>query len=117
MALKEIELEDLVDALDEIESEYADFFRPMLGYEAIIKLYDGIDDDIEPMINEIEDEVGFEFPPDLLSLYVCTNGGEFGDLTLYPLTNDKTVEKNNTRPKTRLNTLMIFKNLMFLDEL
>lgn len=91
MALQEIELMDLVDALDEVESEYSAFFRPMLGYEAILKLYLGITDDLEPLIVEIEDESGYEFPPDLVSFYICTNGGEFGDLELYPLTTDPSV--------------------------
>ena len=92
MALKEISLTSLVDMLDESESEYADFFRPMLGYEAILKLYDGIEDEIEPQLVEIEDETGYEFPPDLISFYMCSNGGVFGDLELFPLTNDKSVE-------------------------
>ena len=92
MALKEISLSSLVDMLDATESEYADFFRPMLGYEAVLKLYDGIEDDVEPQLVEIEDETGYEFPPDLISFYMCSNGGVFGDLQLYPLTNDKSVE-------------------------
>ena len=91
MALVEIELTDLVDALDETGSEYAAFFRPMLGYEAVLKLYLGITDDAEPLLVEIEDESSFEFPPDLVSFYMCTNGGEFGDLELYPLTTDASV--------------------------
>lgn len=94
MALKEISLSSLVDVLDQAESEYADFFRPMLGYEAVLTLYDGIDDNVEPQIKEIEDETGFEFPPDLISFYMCSNGGEFGDLELFPLTTDKTIENN-----------------------
>ena len=89
MAMQEIELMDLVDALDESKSDYADFFRPMLGYEAILKLYLGITDEVEPLLLEIEDETSYEFPPDLVSFYVCSNGGEFGDLVLYPITNDK----------------------------
>ena len=101
MAMQEIELMDLVDALDECESDYADFFRPMLGYEAILKLHLGITDNDEPLIVEIEDETSFEFPPDLVSFYICSNGGEFGDLELYPLTNDPTV----TNSIHRLNVL------------
>jgi hypothetical protein len=92
MALKEISLTGLVDMLDEMESEYADFFRPMLGYEAILTLYDGIADDVESQLVEIEDETGYEFPPDLVAFYMCSNGGVFGDLKLFPLTNDKSVE-------------------------
>jgi len=92
MALREIKLEDLVDALDELESEYADFFRPMLGYEAILKLYEGVDDNMEDLVVEIEDETGFEFPADLIGLYICTNGGSFGELDLFPLSADSSVE-------------------------
>lgn len=92
MALQEIELMDLVEALDEIQSDYSAFFRPMLGYEAILKLYLGITDDAEPLIVEIEDESSYEFPPDLVSFYICTNGGQFGDLELYPITSDPNVE-------------------------
>jgi hypothetical protein len=91
MALQEIELMDLVDALDEINSEYSAFFRPMLGYEAILKLYLGITDADETLLIEIEDETAYEFPPDLVSFYICTNGGIFGDLELYPLTTDTSV--------------------------
>lgn len=94
MALKEITLSSLVDLLDENKSEYADFFRPMLGYEAILRLHDAISDDIEPLLVEIEDETGYEFPSDLIEFYMCTNGGEFGDLELFPITNDKSIENN-----------------------
>lgn len=92
MALKKISLSKLVDALDDTQSEFADFFRPMLGYEAVLTLYDGIDDNYVPLITEIEDELGFEFPSDLINFYMCTNGGTFGDLKLFPLTTDKSVE-------------------------
>lgn len=94
MALTEINLTSLVDVLDEAKSEYADFFRPMLGYDAILKLYEGIEDDVESLLVEIEDETGYEFPSDLIELYMCTNGGEFGDLELFPITTDKDVENN-----------------------
>lgn len=94
MALKEISLSSLVDVLDQAESDYADFFRPMLGYEAVLKLYDGIDDNVESQLLEVEDETGFEFPPDLIAFYMCSNGGEYGDLELFPITNDKSVENN-----------------------
>ena len=94
MALKKISLSGLVDLLDSTGSEFADFFRPMLGYEAVLKLYDGIDDSVEPLLVEIEDELGFEFPSDLINFYMCTNGGVFGDLQLFPLTTDKSAENN-----------------------
>ena len=94
MALEEIELADLVDALDETGNEYAAFFRPMLGYEAVLRLYLGITDNDESLLVEIEDETSFEFPPDLVAFYMCTNGGEFGDLELYPLTTDPSVENS-----------------------
>ena len=100
MARKEIKLSDLVDALDSIESEYADFFRPMLGYEAVLKLYEGIEDSDETLINELEDETSFEFPPDLIAFYMNTNGGVFGDLELYPL-----ADKNNENTIHKLNVL------------
>lgn len=100
MARKEIRLSDLVDALDSIESEYADFFRPMLGYEAVLKLYEGIEDSVEPLINELEDETSFECPPDLLAFYMNTNGGTFGDLELYAFS-----DKNNDYTIHRLNVL------------
>ena len=109
MALKEIRLEALVEALDEQESEYADFFRPMLGYEALITLHMGMDDSLEPLISEIEDETLYEFPGDLLAFYLCTNGGSFGDLDLFPVTNDPdekysihTLNVIDKEPKTAL---------------
>ena len=94
MAMQEIELTDLVEALEETKNDYADFFRPMLGYEAILKLYLGITDDVEPLLVEIEDETGYEFPPDIISFYLCSNGGEFGDLELYPITTDPQFPNN-----------------------
>ena len=100
MALKEIGLTQLVDALDAQESEYADFFRPMLGFEAVLKLYDGIGDEDETFVNEIEDETGFEFPPDLIGFYLNTNGGRFGDLDLFPL-----FDKNTENTIHKLNVL------------
>lgn len=120
MALKEIKLSNLVDILDEDESEFADFFRPMLGYEAVLKLYEGIDDEVEPLLGEIEDELGFEFPYDLVNFYMCTNGGIFGDVRLFPITKDPSVEENihrlnvvNTSLKEELglenNTLLVGK--------
>ena len=92
MKLEEIELEILVDALDEVGSDYANFFRPMLGYEAVLKLYAGIDDSAETYITEIEDETGFEVPSDLINFYICTNGGSFGEFQLFPLIGEKNTE-------------------------
>lgn len=94
MALKEISLSSLIDTLDETESEFADFFRPMLGYDAVLTLYEGINDDVEQLLVEVEDETGFEFPGDMISFYMCTNGGVFGDLKLYSIDEDKTIENN-----------------------
>ena len=93
MALEEIQLSDLVDELDEEQNDYANFFRPMLGYDAFLTLYEGIDDSFEPLLAEVEDEVGYEFPPDLIALYICSNGGKYGGMTLFPLTNDKDVSE------------------------
>ncbi len=94
MALKRIELSDLVDLLDEAESDFANFFRPMLGFEALLKLYDGACDYEEPLVTEIEDETGCQFPTDLLAFYMCTNGGTFADLDLFPITTDPSVPEN-----------------------
>lgn len=100
MALEKIELIDLVEGLEMAESDYANFFRPMLGYEAVLKLYLGIDDSVEPLIGEVEDETGFEFPPDVIEFYMATNGGTFGDLELYPF-----YDKDTENTIHRLNVL------------
>lgn len=93
MALREIDLTSLVEELDNIKSDYADFFRPMMGYDALLTLYEGIEDSVEPLLVEIEDETSYEFPADLISFYVCTNGGIYGDLELYPISHDSTLTK------------------------
>ena len=113
MALKEMNLTTLVEALDEVQSDYADFFRPMMGYDALITLYEGIEDTTESLLVEVEDETGYEFPPDLVSFYVCTNGGIFGDLVLYPITT-KADEVNEIH---RLNVIdKSFKESIGLDK-
>ena len=120
MALKKISLSGLVDALDETESEFADFFRPMLGYEAVLTLYDGIDDVSVPLITEIEDELGFEFPSDLINFYMCTNGGKFGDLQLFPLTTDKSAEysmhRYNVLDSSLKESLNLDKNVLLVGK-
>lgn len=92
MARNKISLTELVDQLDEQQSIFANFFRPMLGYDALLELYEGIDDGCEKLISEIEDETGYQFPEDVIAFYLCTNGGVFGDIELFPISTDSKLE-------------------------
>lgn len=94
MALKSITLTEMVDKLDNEGSEYADFFRPTLGYDALFKLYEGINDSCESLLSEIEDETGYQFPTDVIELYMCSNGGYFADIELFPISNDSSLEND-----------------------
>ena len=120
MALKTIDLSNLVDTLDAQESDFADFFRPMLGYDAVLTLYEGINDDYHPLILEIEDETGFEFPGDVIAFYMCTNGGVFGELELYPISSDSSLEydihRNNVTNKELKISLGLNPNVLLLGK-
>ena len=87
--MQKIELQDVIDACEEAESEYIKLFRPLLGYEDEISLNVGIDDSMEEILDEIEEKIGMKFPADFLQLYLICNGGKYFDINLYYLTNDK----------------------------
>ena len=87
--MEKIELQEIIDACEEGESEYIKLFRPLLGYEDEISLNRGIDDTLEATLDEIESKVGIAFPADFLQIYLLSNGGKYFDLNLYYLTNDK----------------------------
>ena len=87
--MKKIELQEIIDACEEANSEYLNLYRPLLGYEDDLDFNVGIDDSLEGMLNEIEARVGIEFPADFLQVYLISNGGKYFDVKLYPLTNDK----------------------------
>ena len=84
--MNEISLEELLAVIE--DTDYYPLFRPLLGYEDFIKFYEGIDDSMEHLLDEVQDLVGFEFPGDLIHVLLMTNGAKFFDLTLYQLTED-----------------------------
>lgn len=87
--MEKIELQEIIDACQEAESEYIKLYRPLLGYEDKVELNRGIDDSLEQTLNEIEAKVGVEFPADFLQVYLIANGGKYFDVNLFYLTNDK----------------------------
>ena len=87
--MEKIELQEIIDACEEAESEYIKLYRPLLGYEDEISLNRGIDDSLEETLNLIEKKVGIAFPADFLQIYLLSNGGKYFDINLYYLTNDK----------------------------
>ena len=87
--MEKIELQEIIEACEESQSEYIKLFRPLLGYEDEISLNRGIDDTLEETMNAIEQKVGVEFPADFLQIYLIANGGKYFDINLYYLTNDK----------------------------
>ena len=87
--MEKIELQEVIEACEESESEYIKLYRPLLGYEDQISLNIGIDDSMEKTLEEIEEKVGIECPSDLLQIYLISNGGKYFDVNLYYLTNDK----------------------------
>lgn len=91
--MEKIELQEIIEACEQTESEYIQLYRPLLGYEDEISLNRGIDDSLEDVLNEIEAKVGIEFPSDFLQIYLLSNGGKYFDINLYPLTNDKSDKK------------------------
>ncbi len=86
--MEKIELQEVIEACEEAESEYIKLFRPLLGYEDDISLNRGIDDSLQGTLEAIEAKVGVEFPADFLQVYLIANGGKYFDITLYHLTND-----------------------------
>ncbi len=89
--MKEITLESVLNLIE--GTEYPILYRHLLGYEEHVKFYDGIDDSMEPLLDELQELVGFEIPGDLIQLYLISNGGRYFDINLYYLTADKT-DKN-----------------------
>ena len=87
--MEKIELQEIIDACEEANSEYLKLYRPLLGYEDKLEFNRGIDDSMEETLNEIEAKVGMEFPADFLQVYLISNGGKYFDINLYYLTNDK----------------------------
>lgn len=87
--MEKIELQEIIEACDEADSEYIKLYRPLLGYEDEISLNRGIDDSLEFTLNEIEKKVGLEFPADFLQIYLLSNGGKYFDVNLFYLTNDR----------------------------
>ena len=55
--MKKIELQDIIDACEESESEYIKLYRPLLGYEENLNFYMGIDDSMETVLEEIENKL------------------------------------------------------------
>ena len=90
--MEKIELQEIIDACEEAQSDYLKLYRPVLGYEDKLEFYRGIDDSLEETLEEIEARVGIEFPADFLQIYLISNGGKYFDITLYHLTNDKNDE-------------------------
>ena len=86
--MEKIELQEIIEACEEAESEYLKLYRPLLGYEDQMEFYRGIDDSLEPSLNEIEGNLGFEIPADFLQVYLISNGGKYFGITLYSLTNN-----------------------------
>jgi len=87
--MEKIELQEIIDACEEANSDYLKLYRPLLGYEENLTLYRGVDDSLEETLNEIEAKVGVAFPADFLQIYLIANGGKYFDINLYYLTNDK----------------------------
>ena len=73
--MNEISLEELLAVIE--DTDYYPLFRPLLGYEDFIKFYEGIDDSMEHLLDEVQDLVGFEFPGDLIHVLLMTNGAKF----------------------------------------
>ena len=91
--MKKIELQEIIEACEESESEYLKLDRPLHGYEDELDFNVGIDDSLEETLNLIEAKIGIEFPADFLQLYLISNGGKYFDIELYPLLADKNDEK------------------------
>ena len=87
--MKKIDVQEIIDACEEVKSDYIQLYRPLLGYEDEVELYEGIDDSLQEPLEEIESKVGLAFPADFLQVYLLSNGGKYFDVTLYSLTSDK----------------------------
>ena len=96
--MEKIELQEIIDACEQAESEYIKLYRPLLGYEDEVSFNIGIDDSLEGIINEIETKTGIVTPADFLQIYLLSNGGKYFDVNLYYLTNDKN-DKNGLYAK------------------
>lgn len=90
--MKEITLETVLNAVE--ESEYNILYRPLLGYEDNLKFYEGIDDSMEHLLDDLEAVVGFEIPGDLIQLYIISNGGKYFDVNLFQLSEDQNDENS-----------------------
>lgn len=87
--MEKIEIQEIIEACEEAESDYLRLYRPLLGYDEEVLLNRGVDDRVEETLNEIESKVGLSFPADFLQVYLIANGGKYFDVNLYYLTEDK----------------------------
>ena len=78
--MNKIELQDIIDACEEAESDYLKLYRPLVGYEDELDLNVGIDDSMDDTLNEIEEKIGVAFPADFLQIYLLANGGKYFDV-------------------------------------
>ncbi len=90
--MEKIELQEIIDACTEVESEYIKLYRPLLGYEDSVNFYRGIDDSLEEALDELETDIGMKIPADLLQVYLISNGGKYFDINLFSLTISRTDE-------------------------
>ena len=87
--MEKIELQEIIDACEESGSDYLRLYRPLLGYEDEVSFYRGIDDSMEPVLDEMEAKLGLALPADFLQVYLIANGGKYFDINLYYLSSDK----------------------------
>lgn len=114
MALKEISLAEVLEKTS--GTSYFTAFVQLVGKTSDLVLYKGIDESYQPLIEELEDQLGVEINDSYLDFLKITNGGHIAGMNLFSLDEKENVNslyyrnfKTEARKKLKLpsNVLII----------
>ena len=83
MELEEISLAELLNSTS--GTEYFATFAKLIGKSKDAIFFDGIDDDSDYLLEELENELGYELPSHYLDFLGYLNGGKFLNMDLFSL--------------------------------
>lgn len=114
MALKEISLAEVLEKTS--GTSYFAAFVQLVGKTSELVLYEGINEEYKPFVDEIEEELQIEISDNYLEFLTITNGGRIAGMNLFSLDDKENVNsiyyrnfKTDARKKLKLtpNVLII----------
>ena len=90
MALKEISLAEVLEKTS--GTSYFSAFVQLVGKTSDLVLYKGITPDDIPLIEELEEKLGYEINENYLDFLKITNGGKIAGMNLYSLDDKDNVD-------------------------